>query len=167
MWVRFQNLEIQKYVTGLRLLALRACCFSRSGNLENKCFQKFITLVKMWLCQTNPPSRCVVFFFQILIGTSRWNSVNMARNNALKSVKFPILKGICEDKACKVMEFYRFVWWGTSLCPHHKNICKILHPCGTIPSLHLDKSSFNLVSYLILRHSFQHCWWIYTLTAVY
>lgn len=134
--------------------------------LKNKCFQKFITLVKMWHCQTNLPSRCLVVS-QIVTGTSRWNSVNMARKNALKSVKFPILKEICEDKACKVVEFYMFVWWRTNLCPHHKNICEILHPCGTIPSLHLDKSFFNLVSYLILRHAFQHCWWIFTLTAIY
>ena len=46
VWVRFQNLEIQKHVIGRRL-APRACCFSRSCNLENKCFQEFITLVKM------------------------------------------------------------------------------------------------------------------------
>ena len=55
------KLEIQKHVTGRRL-APRACCFSQSCNPENKCFQKFITLVKMWLCQTNLPSRCFVVF---------------------------------------------------------------------------------------------------------
>ena len=49
----------------------------------------------------------------------------MSRKNALKSVKFPILKGICEDKACKVMEFYMLVWWGTSLFPHHAIYLKL------------------------------------------
>ena len=53
---------------------------------------------------------------------------------------------------------------GASSCPHHTNVFKISRLCGEISSFPLDVSPLNLVSFLILRRSFQRCRWIFIKT---
>ena len=62
---------------------------------------------------------------------------------------------------------YTLVWWwrgregGTGPCSHHTSVCKISQLCGAISSLAINVSPSNLVSFLILRPSFQQCQWIF------
>ena len=39
--------------------------------------------------------------------------------------------------------------------PHHTSVCKIVRLCGALSSLPLEVSPLDLVSFLILRRSFQ------------
>ena len=77
------------------------------------------------------------------------------------SVKLP-LRVICwKIKFCKVVEFLQ---WGARLCPNYTNIFKILGLHGAVCLFVLDliTLSLDLVSFLILRHSFEQCWLIFT-----
>ena len=93
-------------------------------------------------------------------------SVNTSGKNAFKSVKLPSLKMIFwkltnsrYSSAKSSREILQtFVWWGASSCPHQTKVCQISRLYGAIALLFLGVSPLNLVSYLILRLSFQRCW---------
>ena len=80
----------------------------------------------------------------------------------------PSLKVICWKKrrcsSFKSQNCTDVCMMGASSCPHHTNVFKISRLFGEISSFPLDVSPLNLVSFLILRHSFQRCRWIFIRT---
>ena len=76
------------------------------------------------------------------------------------SVKLPLGVICWKIKFSKVVEFLQ---WGARLGPNCTNVCKILRLHGAVSLFVLDliTLSLNLVSFLILRHSFEQCWLIF------
>jgi len=58
-------------------------------------------------------------------------------------------------------------WWGASSRPHHSNVRKILRLCVAVPLLASNVPPLNLVSFLILKRSFQQYQWIFAYSGVY
>lgn len=94
----------------------------------------------------NKPS---TFYFQVLIKTRWWISIDAAGISAFKLENLPSLKVL------KVAKFYRGLYCkGHELAPHHTNVSKIQWLHRAISLLILNKSHSNLASSPILRHSF-------------
>lgn len=79
------------------------------------------------------------------------------------SVKLP-LEVICWKLKDKVLQSCGIFTVRGKVVPNYTNVCKILRLHGAVSLFVLDliTLSLNLVSFLILRHSFAQCWLIYT-----
>ena len=115
---------------------------------------------KYCCCQHYHQNRLFHSCFNFWHGPSYGKSVDTTAKSAqLKLVKLQNFKVVCRKQAQSCENFQAFARWGASLCPHHTNGCKILRLWDVISLLVFNKSLSNLAVLLIIRRSFQWCWW--------
>jgi len=103
----------------------------------------------------------------IVVSTFDWNQLAKFHQHDWKINKVAKLGGdLLKTNKDRALESRRilhtFKWWSMQVrAPLDTNVREISRLCGTLSSIAVNVSPLNLVSFTILRNSFQRCQWIF------